>query len=68
MTLIEGIVGLIASVFAIVGTMIYVARYLGRRFDKWAEAVVSNSQAIRTLTTRVGRLEIALKIPPKEAS
>jgi len=35
----------------------FIARYLGRRFDRWANAVVDNSDAMRSLTERVRTLE-----------
>lgn len=64
MSLIEGVVGLIASVFAVLGGMIITARFMARRFDRWVTALVDNSDAMRTLTNRVMRLEWALKIAP----
>lgn len=64
MTGLEAIVGLIASVLAIIGTMIFVARYIAKRFDTWTEATIENSAVMRTvssavqsLTSRVIRLE-----------
>lgn len=61
MTFVEGVVGLIASVIAIIGALILVARYLARRFDKWTEAVIENSTVMRNLAARVTRLEGAIK-------
>lgn len=62
MTFIEGIAGLIASVFAILAGMAIMVRYMAKRFDRWAEALVDNSVAMRSLTNRVFRLERALKL------
>jgi len=53
----EAIAGFIASVCAVVGTMIFSARWLAHRFDRWTESVIDNSRAIRGLTTRVDNLE-----------
>lgn len=64
MITIEGIIGLIASVFSIVAALTVTARYLGKRFDKWADALIENSRAIRLLTVRVGKLEERIKDGP----
>lgn len=60
-TVIEGISGLVASIIAIIGAFIIGVRYLGRKFDKWANAVIENSTAIRHLTDRVFTLEGSVK-------
>jgi hypothetical protein len=60
MTTIEGAIGLVASVVAIIGALVITARYLAKRFDNWASAVVENSKAMRDLSTRVARLEGAM--------
>jgi hypothetical protein len=62
MTLLEAILGMTASVFAIVGGLYMMLRWLDKRFDKWTEAIVENSQAMRNLGLRVTRLERAFKI------
>lgn len=56
----EGLIGLIASVFAILGGMVIMARYIAKRFDKWANAVIENSEALRGLSERVATLEGAM--------
>lgn len=60
MTEVEGIIGLIASVCAIIGALVLCSRYLARRFDKWADALIENSKAVKDLTVRVVRLEGAI--------
>lgn len=60
MTAIEGIIGLIASVAAIIGSLIIVARFMARRFDRWADAIIENSKAMRDLSVRVAHLEGAM--------
>ena len=60
LTTVQGIVGMVASVIAILGGLTISVRYLGRKFDKWADAVVENSSAVRGLTDRVTRLEGAV--------
>lgn len=62
MTFIEGIVGLVASVIAIVTALVLAVRYLGKKFDKWVETQVQNTRAVQLLTVRVVRLERTLKI------
>lgn len=65
MTGLEGIVGLIASVFAILGGLFLAARYIGKRidkrFDKWIETTVANTAAVTKLTVRVSALEETMK-------
>lgn len=62
MTFVESIVSLIASVFAILTGLVLVGRYIGKKFDHWAETVVENSDAVKKLTLRVIRLEHRLEI------
>ena len=57
MTSVEGIIGLIASVFAILAGLTVACRYMAKRFDRWTEAVIENSDAIRGLIDRVATLE-----------
>ena len=66
MTLAEGIIGMIASVFAIIAGMWVFLRYLDKRFTQWTNAIVENSRAMRTLSARVFRLEQVLITPVKE--
>lgn len=61
MTVTEGIVGLIASVIAIVGALVVAVKYLDHRFHKWANDVISDSDTIRALTNRVATVEGALR-------
>lgn len=61
MTVTEGITGFIASVLAILTAMIFMARYLDRRFHKWAESVISDSETIRNLTNRLATVEGACR-------
>lgn len=61
MTVVEGVVGLIASSIAIITALFIAVRYLGRKFDKWAEAVIENSTVIIKLTDRVSTLEGSVK-------
>lgn len=61
MTAIEGIIGLAASLCAIIGTVILCARWLGRKFEHWTETMIDNSQAMRNLTFRVSKLEEAIR-------
>jgi hypothetical protein len=61
MTLAEGIIGMVASVSTILIGVGILIRYIGKRFDKWAEAVIENSKAIRNLTNRVVALEGTIK-------
>ena len=60
MTALEGIIGLIASVIAIIGAIFIAVRYLGRKLDKWANTIIENSTAMRDLTHRVSTLEGAI--------
>ncbi len=60
MTSLEGIIGMIASVCAIIGAMIFIARYVVRCFDRWIAAVVENSSVIRGLSARITTLEKAI--------
>lgn len=60
MTLLESIVSLIASVFAILGGLIWFARYIGKKLDNWSENLIENSHVIKELTSRVIRLEEAI--------
>ena len=60
LTTVQGIVGMVASVIAILGGLTIAVRYLGKKFDKWADAVIENSGAVRSLTDRVTRLEGAV--------
>lgn len=60
MTVTEGITGFIASVIAILTAMVFLAKYLDRRFHKWAESVISDSETIRNLTNRLATVEGAL--------
>lgn len=60
MTELEGVIGLIASVCAIIGALVIVARYMVRRFDRWADALIENSRAMRDLSQRVTLLEGAI--------
>lgn len=53
----EAIIGLIASVFAILAGLTVAARYLAKKFDVWTESVIDNSRAIRQLSGRVMILE-----------
>lgn len=59
-TAVEGIIGLIASVCAIIGAIVVMARWLGRKFDRWSDAVIENSSAVKDLTLRVTFLEGAI--------
>lgn len=61
MSLVEGIVGLIASVIAIIGAIILVGRWLAKKFDRWMNEMVANTRAMQTLTLRVLKLELAIK-------
>ena len=61
MTLAEGIIGLLASVITILTGLAFAVRYISKRFDTWAEAVVENSKAMRSLTERVAKLEGAIE-------
>ena len=60
-TLVEGVCGLVASIIAIIGAFVIGVRYLGRKFDKWANALIENSDALRHLTDRVFTLEGSVK-------
>ena len=57
----EAIVGLIASVIAILTGLILATRYIARRidtkFDRWTNAVIANSSVMVNLTERIVRLE-----------
>lgn len=57
MSMVEGIVGMIASVCAIIGALVFTMHYMAKRFDRWIDAVVENSNAVKDLTVRVVRLE-----------
>jgi hypothetical protein len=67
MSTLEGIIGLVASVFAILGGLYIAMRWLGKRIDKWVDALVENSSVMRglsgtvvSLSMRVRRLEDAI--------
>lgn len=55
------VVSIGASLTATLGGLIFAARYLGRKFDNWVEVVIDNSKAIRSLSSRVGKLEGTIK-------
>lgn len=57
MSMAEGIIGMVASVIAIIGGFIFTVRYLDKRFDLWISAVVENSSFIRELSGRIATLE-----------
>lgn len=57
MSFAEGIISLIAAVVTILGGMSVLGHYFLKRLDKWANAVIDNSAAVRSLTVRVTRLE-----------
>lgn len=63
MTAIEGIFGLIASVFAILTGLFLAARYIGRKIDQWIEVEIENSSVIKTLSSRILRLEKVIGPP-----
>lgn len=64
MTLLESIFSLGASVVTIVGGVVFTARWFVKRLDKWGNALVDNSAAMRSLTIRVERLEGAINDRP----
>lgn len=64
MTLLESIVSLIASVFAILTGLFLFGRYIGKKLDNWSENLIENSKVIKDLTGRVILLEKAIG-PPK---
>jgi hypothetical protein len=73
MSTLEGIIGLVASVFAILGGLYIAMRWLGKRIDKWVDALVENSSVMRglsgtvvSLSRRVALLEKAMDHNAKE--
>ena len=61
MTLLESIISLVSAVVTILGGMAVLGRYFMKRLDKWANALIDNSDAMRKLTARVDALERTIK-------
>lgn len=59
--MLEGLLGMAASVIAILTAGVFLVRFLVRRFDKWAESVVENTGAMRELSERVSKLEMRFR-------
>jgi Flp pilus assembly pilin Flp len=57
MSTIEAVVSMCASAVAIIGGIMFLTRWLDRRFSRWTNAVIDNSAAMRNLALRVQRLE-----------
>lgn len=51
------VIYLASAVVTILGGLVITARWFAKRLDRWANAVVDNSNAVRGLTVRVTRLE-----------
>jgi hypothetical protein len=59
--LLATIFGLLASIVAVLGGIWVAARYIAKRFDKWAARMVENTSAMVNLTKRVDVLERTIK-------
>jgi hypothetical protein len=61
MTLVEGIIGMVASVVTVLIGVGILVRYIRKSFENWAGVVIENSKAVHDLSTRVTALEGTLK-------